>query len=169
VHTRRASTGITPPLNCGAMRHRLAVAVGVGAVLLVAGFLASIHVESRREPSEHVLEPIPSRASVAVEMRSSVAENSGAARNFNSVPLRDLSPSFRHSTFLVAIRNAGFYCDDVVAAQETGEDIWIANCTDTRAYRLDTRLTDALSVEAIYYDAPRSSRPVQLDVQRLRQ
>jgi hypothetical protein len=149
------------------MRHKLAVVVGVGAAILVAGFPALLHVEGRREPSEHVLEPVPSRATVGVEVRNPVVENSGAASSpTNAVPLRELSPSFRHSTFLVAIRNAGFYCDDVVAAQETGEGIWIANCTDTRAYRLSARLTDALRVEPIYYDAPLRSPPVRLELPR---
>jgi hypothetical protein len=131
----------------------------------VVSYLTSVYFEGGRESSEPSQESELSRASAVVEVPSAVAENGGASSP-GSVPLRELSPTFRNSTFLVAIRRAGFYCDDVVGAQETGEDIWIANCADARAYLLSARLTDSLSVEPLYYDAPRSSPPVRLEFPR---
>lgn len=145
------------------MRHRLAVAIGVGVALVAAGFLASFYVGGRRGPSGEAPEPALSRPIPVVGVSRRTAEDS-AARSRNVVSLREMSPSFRHSTFLIAIRQAGYYCDDVVAAEETGDGIWITNCTDTRRYQLSARLTDALSVEAIYYDAnPRSLRSPLID------
>ena len=162
-----------PPLNRNVMRHKSAVAIGVGAAM-AAGFLALVYVERRREPPQDTPELAPPSASVPLEVPSSDVENGAAARDRRVVSLRDMSPSFLHSTLLIAIRYAGFYCEDVVAAQESGDGIWIANCADAREYKLSARLTDALSVEAIYFDAPlrlgREPAPVQqLETQRLKQ
>jgi hypothetical protein len=145
------------------MRHRVAVVVGTVAAVLAAGFLASVYVEGRREPSQETLNRVPSRASGAVEAPSADAKNRPVAPSRDATTLREMSQSFRNSTFLIAIRGAGFYCDDVVTAHESGDGIWIARCTDIREYKVGARSTDDLSVEPIYFDAPIRNERLQLD------
>jgi hypothetical protein len=143
------------------MRHRAAAVIGTVTAVLAAGFLASVYVGGRREPSQEALNP--SRASVAVEAPSADTKNRHVGPSRDGTTLREMSQSFRNSTFLIAIRGAGFYCDDVVTAHESGDGIWIARCTDIREYKVSARPTDELSVEPIYFDAPIQNERLQLD------
>ena len=144
-------------------RPRAAVVVGAITAILVGGFLVSRYIEGRREPSQEARNPVPSRASVVVEAPSADAKNGQGASSGDTARLREMSQSFRHSTFLIAIRYAGFYCDDVVTAHESGDGIWIASCTDAREYKVSARPTDELSVEAIYFEAPLRNPQLQFD------
>lgn len=64
--------------------------------------------------------------------------------------LAEMSESFRNTTFLIAIRDAGFVCDDVVAAHQTDADIWMASCRDLGiSYKIDVSETDELVVRPV--------------------
>jgi hypothetical protein len=68
--------------------------------------------------------------------------------------LEVMSESFRNTSFLVAIRDAGFFCDAVAAAYQSGESTWTASCRDLRGYNIDASEPGALAVEPIphYFD-----------------
>ncbi len=74
------------------------------------------------------------------------------------------SETFRNTSLLMAIRDAGFKCDDVVAAhRSSGGALWTANCRDLHGYLLETGEPGGLRVQPIptYFDAV--DRPVRLD------
>src|SRR5204862_7139099 len=114
---------------------RLAVALGVAAAA-VAGVAWRL-----REPVE--VSPPPARprvlANAEVAAPPAVAP-SPANRKLDE--LRAMSQSVRNSTFVIAIRAAGFMCEDVVDVY-AGPDLPAcrARCRDSRAYYV--RVADA--------------------------
>lgn len=72
------------------------------------------------------------------------AEQIAAAEN-----LQAMSETFRHTTLLIAIRNAGYVCDDVVDVFQSAVDAvaWRARCRDLRAYHIGIEAGGALVVE----------------------
>jgi hypothetical protein len=120
------------------MRHRTAVVVGTVAAVLGAGFLASVYVEGRRESLQQAPGGVPPQTGIAVEAPNADAKDSPDAPNRDSARLREMSQSFRNSTFLVAIRSAGFYCDDVVGTRETRRYLDRALHRCTRVHRQRT-------------------------------
>jgi hypothetical protein len=71
--------------------------------------------------------------------------------------LRAMSPTFLGSTLLIAIRDAGFVCDDVVGVEQIDPDssAWRARCRDLMAYIVRVTGSGALAVEPTldYFDA----------------
>ena len=64
--------------------------------------------------------------------------------------LAEMSETFRNTSFLVAIRDAGFVCDAVVAAQQTDVDVWMARCREVgTSYKIDVSETDELVVRPV--------------------
>jgi ABC-type amino acid transport substrate-binding protein len=63
--------------------------------------------------------------------------------------LRAMSPTFLASTLLIAIRDAGFVCEDVVNVDQSGPDspVWRAHCRDLKAYLVRVADSGALAVE----------------------
>jgi hypothetical protein len=78
--------------------------------------------------------------------------------------LRGMSPTFLGSTLLIAIRDAGFVCDDVVGVEQIDPDssAWRARCRDLMAYIVRVTGSGALAVEPTldYFDAIAPSRPI---------
>jgi hypothetical protein len=76
-----------------------------------------------------------------------------------AVELRNLSQNFRNSTFLIAIRGSGFNCDEVVAAHESTDGVWLASCMNKLGYTLNVRGANEVDVRPVphYFDslAPR--------------
>jgi hypothetical protein len=68
--------------------------------------------------------------------------------------VRAMSPNFRNGTLLIAIRGAGYRCDDVVSATESAEGVWVASCADKLGYTLSVRDVDRFDVQPIahYFD-----------------
>ena len=79
-----------------------------------------------------------------------------------------MSPTFRNSSLLVAIRHAGFYCDDVVAANESADGVWLATCMDRGGYALSVRAANEFDVRPIahYFDSVFPVFPSERDNQR---
>jgi hypothetical protein len=92
-----------------------------------------------------------------------------------------MSESVRNSTFVVAIRAAGFMCEDVVDVYTSADlPAWRARCRDSRAYYVRVADAGELAIEPTldYFDsvvAPRIERddrslrdraPVPLEPQR---
>jgi hypothetical protein len=63
--------------------------------------------------------------------------------------VRAMTQTIRNSTFLMAIRRAGYYCDDVVLATESAEGGWVATCADKGGYTLSVRAIDRFDVRPI--------------------
>jgi hypothetical protein len=148
---------------------RLAVALGVAAAA-VAGAAWLL-----RQPLYVVTARIevPERAEPAA---SPPAAGSPATRKLDE--LRAMSESVRNSTFVIAIRAAGFMCEDVVDVY-TGTDApaWRARCRDSRAYYVRVADSGELAIEPTldYFDSvvaprielddrsPRNRAPVPLE------
>jgi len=88
--------------------------------------------------------------------------------------LRALSESVRNGTFVIAIRAAGFVCEDVIGADQAAPDApaWRARCRDLRAYILRVDDAGALAIEPTvpYWDSvvvpvsgPQGSPPQRLN------
>jgi hypothetical protein len=80
-----------------------------------------------------------------------VADRDDAAREPAMIELRDASQTFRNSTLLIAIRRAGLYCADVVAAYESADGVWLASCSDVISYIVTLRGAEQFDVHAIGY------------------
>lgn len=63
--------------------------------------------------------------------------------------LRAMSPSVLGTTFVTAIRGAGYVCEDVTAVDqgEAGAPVWRASCPDFRAYLVGVSEQGAFTVE----------------------
>ncbi|HEU4616411.1 MAG TPA: hypothetical protein VFV10_00125 [Gammaproteobacteria bacterium] len=71
--------------------------------------------------------------------------------------LASMSETARNTTLLIAVREAGFTCTDLVSVSEgAGESGgWRVSCSDARAYLLGVDDSRHLRVEPLYYgDAP---------------
>jgi len=136
---------------------RLAAAFGVAVA--VGGTVWLAH-----EPAE--VAPRPERprvlADAAVPAAPPLPSASPARRKLDE--LRTMSESVRNSTFVIAIRAAGFMCEDVVDVY-AGADVpaWRARCRDSRAYYLRVADAGELAVEPTldYFDSVVPSRSVE--------
>jgi hypothetical protein len=137
------------------MRHRF-----FAVAILAVAVLATIAWMARREPSnvdasraESADAPpvrtlaAPGELTLAVQVKS--------ADDVAVADVRAMSPTFRNSSLLVAIRHAGFYCDEVVAANESVDGVWLASCVDRSGYALSVRAANQFDVRPIahYFDS----------------
>jgi hypothetical protein len=124
-------------------------------VLLGLAVAASVYVDVHRQPDGASPEPVSATVEAprrGDESRPAPPVQRGGA---DRVAVREMSQTFRHGTFLIAIRAAGFYCDDVVAAHESDDGVWAASCKDLQGYKISVEALDRLGVEPIphYVDA----------------
>jgi hypothetical protein len=129
---------------------RLAVALGVAAAA-VAGV-----AWWPRQPPAVATAPEQPRVLARAEAAPAAAPapaDSPASRKLDE--LRTMSESVRNSTFVIAIRAAGFMCEDVVDVY-AGADApaWRARCRDSRAYYVHVADAGDLAVEPTldYFD-----------------
>lgn len=129
------------------------------AVLAVA-VLAAIAWMARREPSNVDANRADSADAPAVRTLAAPGELTLAAQakpaeELAAADVRAMSATYRNSTLLVAIRHAGFYCDDVVAASESADGVWVASCMDRSGYALNVRAAYQFDVHPIahYFDS----------------
>jgi len=128
------------------MRHRALIA-GVSGIALIA----AAYVVSRPDP-------VPDRANV--ESPAPIAEPAELIRsgdadvNRAASEVRAMSQTFRNSTFLIAIRRAGYYCEDVVSATESADGGWVASCGNKGGYMVGVRDVDQFDIHPIaqYFD-----------------
>jgi hypothetical protein len=141
-------------------------------VLAAAMALAAYFALPRRHPTESSLEAPSAAPSSSAATRP---ENTRTALQEPKEPpeaapgkLEAMSPTFRNSTLLIAIRKAGFVCDDVAAANRTGPRVWVASCQDLNGYEISVDDDDSLVPRPIvhYFDGltpspfPPSDRPL---------
>jgi len=127
------------------MRHGALIAGSVFA-LVVGIIVISTGIEAPRQRVAGAPAAFSERA--AAETRASGVDSRPNGDD-REPALREMSQSFRHSTFLVAIRAAGFYCDDVIESRESVEDVWVASCRDLGGYKINVRGTESVHVEPI--------------------
>jgi hypothetical protein len=138
---------------------RLAVALGVAAAVVVGA------VWWLQESADVETTPEQPRVLAHVEVVAAPAPaDSPASRKLDE--LRTMSESVRNSTFVIAIRAAGFMCEDVVNVY-AGADVptWRARCRDSRAYYVRVADAGALTVEPTldYFDGVAAPRVVEFD------
>jgi hypothetical protein len=138
---------------------RLVVALGVAAAVAagVAWWLG--------EPAEVAKPPEQPRVPAHAEVATAPAPvDAPASRKLHE--LRAMSESVRNSTFVIAIRAAGFMCEDVVDVY-AGADAptWRARCRDSRAYFVRVADAGELAVEPTldYFDSVIAPRAVESD------
>jgi len=118
------------------MRYRASIAIALGALVLACVFWryrGPVEEQpSRAEAtgSPPVLPPSVAREPDAVAEQADVVEDPTPVDSGSVSDLRSASQTFRHSTLLFAIRRAGFYCADVVSANESADGVWVASCSD---------------------------------------
>jgi hypothetical protein len=128
--------------------------IGVAALVAAAGtvgYLASRPGPVAQQPAPRTSEAPPSLEVAEIHGGADVAAQAEAAAS----DVRAASATFRNGTLLIAIRRAGFYCDDVVAAYESAEGVWVASCTDKSGYRLTVRDAGRFDVAPVphYFDS----------------
>ncbi len=127
------------------MRTAAAFILGAAAAL-VAYFWAT----TGDHPQPPRMAPAAGDAPAAPEPAAAAA--SAAART--APELDSMSLSFRNTTFLIGIRDAGFACEDVVDAHRTGPEVWTATCRDLRGYAISVEESGELAVVPVphYFD-----------------
>jgi hypothetical protein len=138
---------------------RLAVALCVAAAA-VAGV-----AWWPQKPAEVATTPEQPRVLARAEAAAaSVPADSPASRKLDE--LRTMSESVRNSTFVIAIRAAGFMCEDVVDVFG-GADVpaWRARCRDSRAYFVRVADAGELAVEPTldYFDSVAAPPAIDTD------
>jgi hypothetical protein len=128
-------------------RHRTAIVAAVVAV--VVGTIAiATRIATPRVPADAAPIVLSQRAPAS----ESPVDAEGANGDRRDLGLREMSQSFRHSTLLTAIRRAGFYCDEVVEAHESAEDVWLASCRDLKGFTVSAHGINAVRVEPIAHN-----------------
>jgi len=143
---------------------RLAVALGVAAAA-VAGAAWWLREPAKPAPTPERPRVLANAEAVAPPLPAPVASLASRKRD----ELLAMSESVRNSTFVVAIRAAGFMCEDVVDVYEAVDvPAWRARCRDSHAYYV--RVADAgdLTVEPTldYFDGVGVPRSVELENRR---
>jgi hypothetical protein len=137
------------------MRARAVVPAVLGLLLLAGLFWLQLRtVEERPNVAESTDSPYVERPSIPTE-RDAVADRGDAAGDPASIDLRDAPQTFRNSTLLFAIRRAGFYCADLVSAQESVDGVWAASCSDMLGYVVTLRGAGQFDVHPVahYFDS----------------
>lgn len=154
----------------------------VVALVLIVAVVATMYMyvgppRLRSSPGHARLEDEAIARADSVDLDGTVSPSGLARDRAPSEALRQMSPSFRNSTLLIAIRDAGFYCDEVVTAQEIGDGLWVATCPGMLGYRLSAHERTRFDVAPIarYFDSPGPPvptpdrrAPAPLDPQRFR-
>ena len=138
-----------------------AAALGVALLAVVSWVGSRGFVQQPRDHSEERDDAGAQVPSVAAADTAPAAHGSTSNGESAAVDLRAMSPTYRNSTLLVAIRRAGLYCDDVVTAHETADGVWVASCADKRGYAVSVAERGELDVRPVphYFDG--IAQPIQ--------
>jgi hypothetical protein len=152
------------------MRHLSVAVAALLAVALIAFVAWTARQESFQEHTQHdqsIDGATVQTLGAAKEVAPAVEDGSREDAAFAEV--RAMSQTFRNGSLLVAIRRAGFYCDEVVAADESADGVWLASCMDRRGYALIVRSVNQFDVRPIahYFDSVFGFPPVRNEPFRL--
>ena len=122
------------------------VIVVAGLVLLARGPSGELPPVVQRDASEAAP---PSDAPVVLAVAEPIAPSSDALVAATVRELEEMSETFRNTTFLIAIRDAGFICHDLLSVYGGLNDsaAWTASCSDMLAYTVRVASAGRLHIE----------------------
>ena len=137
---------------------RIASAIAIAAVL-VAGALV-LRTRLPNDESAPIVLPAAIEAATPTDepptvtvARSPSAETAVAAKVRE---LETMSETYRNTTFVIAIRDAGFVCNELLRVSGGLDDSpkWLATCSDTLAYTIGVASNGTLHIEPFeqYFD-----------------
>jgi hypothetical protein len=124
-------------------RGRIRTWAGSVAVLLAAAVGVAVFRGPALEQGERAAaQSRPVAAAAVQEDDAGVGEASPPSRRADEIArarqaeLNGASPTFRNTTLLVAIRDAGYVCEDLIDARQSGDELagWRVSCRDALAY-----------------------------------
>jgi hypothetical protein len=136
--------------------------IAAGAVIVAAG-LALVARMPRDEPlpavpSNAIEAAAPNDAPVVLAVAEPIAPSDDAVVAAKVRELEAMSESFRNTTFLIAIRDQGFVCFDLLRVYGGVDDSgkWAATCSEMLSYTISVADTGTLRVEPMlqYFDSP---------------
>jgi hypothetical protein len=145
------------------MRRRVFAAVVLGVFVLACVLWLRQRGAVERGPNRAEVTGSPPVPAPSITDGDAVAARGDAEREPSAIDLRDASQTFRHSTLLFAIRRAGFYCADVVSAQEGAQGVWLASCSDPIGYIVTLRGPEQFDVHPVGYIDSVAPVPVDRD------
>ena len=126
--------------------------LATAAALVAAGAVVTavwLHypVGRRAGPQQSVTEPVPVASGASDATRSQPAPNDAERAKLEE--LRAMSETFRNTTFLIAIRDAGYRCSELVSVYGGIGDstTWTAACREMLAYTVRVSHAGTLHVE----------------------
>ncbi|HXS78768.1 MAG TPA: hypothetical protein VN818_00730 [Gammaproteobacteria bacterium] len=142
------------------------IALGIAAAaVIVAGGLVLLARE-RSDPLLPVVQPAESEAAVPTDapltLAVAPAPSADAVIAAKVRELEAMSETYRNTTFVIAIRDAGYTCNELLRVyggfEESGK--WTATCSQMLAYTVGVAGNGALRVEPmnVYWDGV--TRPV---------
>jgi hypothetical protein len=137
----------------------IARAIAPAAAIVAAGVVLLLASRPNDEVAVFLPEPTPPAEDRRAAPRADVepgASPSDTAAIAKAQELEAMSETFRNTTFLIAIRNAGFVCYELLRVYG-GIDTsakWMATCSEMHAYTVSVASTGELQVAPIlqYFD-----------------
>ena len=144
----------------------LARGIAAGAVLVAAALVVVSRAPNDAPPAAPVDDsrPFPGVDTAADDgAEPTVAESDNPAAD-TIRELEAMSETFRNTTFLIAIRDAGHVCNELlrVSGGLDGASKWMVTCSETLAYTVGVASNGALHVEPFlqYFDGV-GVRPIE--------
>lgn len=134
------------------------------AVIVAAGLVVVTRGPDTVDESAVLTEPAPTTvpAPNAVAPQTESSNDTRAADKLRE--LNAMSQTFRNTTFLIAIRDAGFVCNELfrVSGGLDNSAKWMATCSETLAYTIGVASDGELHVEPFlqYFDGV-GVRPIE--------
>ncbi len=139
----------------------LARGIAAGAVLVASALVLVARLPDDAPPAGAAgaridalrIEPVDAVAEADPPL-AAPADAQAAAATFRE--LRAMSETFRNSTFLIAIRDAGYVCNELLRVSGALDDSpkWLATCSETMAYTIGIADNGTLRVQPFlqYFD-----------------
>ena len=149
--------------------HWIASAIAIGAVIVACGL-----VLLARAPSDEPPLAAPSSEPLTIAISDSPTPSAVAPAPPNDAPaaakvreLEAMSETYRNTTFVIAIRDAGYTCNQLLRVYGGIDDSgkWTVTCTELLAYTVGVLGDGALRVEPMmpYFDGLSPSVTIQND------
>ena len=129
------------------MARTLAVAAVIGATAVVLLTRGGVPGDDRLAVSDDSDATLPPLAGDADDERRVDATETPAAAKIRELNL--LSETYRNTTFLIAIRDSGFLCRELLGVYGGVNDsgTWTVNCSQMLAYTVRVATSGALRIE----------------------
>ncbi len=136
--------------------HTIPRAIAAGAVLGAAALVLLTRAPTADLPAIAVPAEIAADEAPAEAPRRNAAPPAETAAAAKLRELEAMSETFRNTTFLIAIRDAGFVCNELLRVYGGVDDSaqWMATCSEMLAYNVGVAGNGTLRVEPFqqYFD-----------------